>query len=45
MNIGKPVKTHDVPVKVPAWPRREEKPVPAPDWPRPVKVPVRQVRS
>lgn len=43
MNIGKPVKIHDVPVKVPTWPRRKEKPVPIPDWPvrEPVKVPVR----
>ncbi len=42
MNIGKPVKVHDVPVKVPNWPRREDKPVPVPNWPVPVEVPVKE---
>ena len=38
MKIGKSVKKHAIPIKVPDWPRREEKPIPVPNWPVPEKV-------
>lgn len=34
MRIGKTVKEHDVPVRVPNWPKKKRRRIPVPNWPK-----------